>query len=85
MSTEPVIPERWRELYDALKVFHGSHEEDIQQQLIEELGTAESLVRELARVMDELSALAVGEGDVCELIARRLRAALSRIPEELQP
>jgi hypothetical protein len=84
------IPERWREHYDACKenlaakqgVGQAGHTQEIKIRLIEELATAEALVRDLAQDMTEAKRRSDWDPMGCRKI---LIEALSKIPKEMLP
>lgn len=95
MSTDGVVPERWREHYGAYKQlpkWTDSEGRPIQpymvaNQLIEELGTAESLVRDLARELQEATLrIRINSGHSHHFDSFLYDAALllSRVPAHLR-
>lgn len=91
MSTDRDVPARWQSLDEVLDL--GEAMDAHFHHAMTELGTAESLVRDLARNLKEarehlwIAQMVMGAEtrvlvrEICE----KYDAALSRIPKELQP
>ena len=101
--SEKQIPERWRDSYERCEEWRRAHtgvhsgdqhDHYLRSTLIEELGTAESLIRELAQALQDAKDAIEFQASHIERDERKRIAAidccqitqvLSRIPQELMP